>query len=80
MKAAMTRKEAIAKCHGIAHPEALVQALEALGLIEFEHESEVVELYVGFNPYKGEGVVRLERWPEGIVLWVSGQIKWRSWS
>jgi hypothetical protein len=32
----MTRKEAIAKCYGIAYPEAFVQALEALGLIKTE--------------------------------------------
>lgn len=25
------------------------------------------------------GVVRLERWPEGIVLWCGGEIAWRSW-
>jgi hypothetical protein len=25
------------------------------------------------------GVVRLEEWPEGLVLWVGGQIRWRSW-
>ena len=25
------------------------------------------------------GVVRLSRWPEGMVLWVGGQIAWKSW-
>ncbi len=25
------------------------------------------------------GVIRLEEWPEGVVLWVGGQIRWRSW-
>ncbi len=26
------------------------------------------------------GVVRLEVWREGIVLWVGGEIRWQSWS
>ncbi len=25
------------------------------------------------------GTVRLEEWPEGLVLWVGGEIRWRSW-
>lgn len=25
------------------------------------------------------GVIRLEKWPEGLVFWVGGEIKWRSW-
>ena len=25
------------------------------------------------------GVVRLERWPEGLVLWVGSTILWKSW-
>jgi hypothetical protein len=25
-----------------------------------------------------EGTIRLERWPEGLVLWVGGEIRWRS--
>lgn len=25
------------------------------------------------------GVIRLESWPEGLVLWVGGEIVWRSW-
>jgi hypothetical protein len=26
------------------------------------------------------GVVRIERWPEGIVVWVGGEIRWKSWA
>lgn len=26
------------------------------------------------------GVIRLVRWPEGLVLWVDGQIRWKSWA
>jgi hypothetical protein len=25
------------------------------------------------------GVVRVERWPEGLCLWVGGEIRWKSW-
>jgi hypothetical protein len=25
------------------------------------------------------GVVRVEEWPEGLVLWVGGEIAWRQW-
>lgn len=25
------------------------------------------------------GVIRMEEWPEGLVLWVDGQIRWKSW-
>jgi len=26
------------------------------------------------------GVVRVARWPEGLVLWVGGEIVWKSWT
>jgi hypothetical protein len=26
------------------------------------------------------GTLRLEHWPEGIVLWAGGEIAWKSWS
>jgi len=25
------------------------------------------------------GIVRIEEWPEGLVLWCGGEIMWRSW-
>jgi len=28
---------------------------------------------------EAEGAIRLERWPEGLVLWVGGEIQWKSW-
>jgi len=40
----MTRKEAVAKCHGIAYPEAFVQALEALGLLHVREEITVIDV------------------------------------
>jgi hypothetical protein len=33
-----------------------------------------------FEKYSDEfGLIRLEEWKEGLVLWVCGQIKWKSW-
>lgn len=25
------------------------------------------------------GTIRIEEWPDGLVLWIGGQIRWRSW-
>lgn len=25
------------------------------------------------------GTIRIEEWPQGLVLWIGGQIRWRSW-
>lgn len=25
------------------------------------------------------GTIRVEEWPEGLVLWVGGEIAWRQW-
>lgn len=36
-------------------------------------------LYVDKSFQHAFGTVRLEEWPEGLVLWVGGQIRWRSW-
>ena len=30
--------------------------------------------------YDKYGVIRIEEWPEGLVLWVGGQIRWKSWT
>jgi hypothetical protein len=47
------------------------------GEADEEFKSEVEKLF----EYRDEelGVVRLERWPEGYVLWVGGMIRWKSW-
>jgi hypothetical protein len=41
--------------------------------------AEVTPIFESFQFEKEFGVIRLENWPEGIVLWVGGQIRWRSW-
>ena len=27
-----------------------------------------------------DGIIKLELWPEGFVLWYHGEIVWKSWS
>lgn len=75
-KPTMTRAEAIAKCHGINYPEAFIQALETLGLLKFENQKSFT-----LCSYESDdlGVIRVEKWPEGLVLWVGGKVKWKSW-
>jgi hypothetical protein len=41
-------------------------------------ESEVVTLYRADAHREKFGLVKLEQWPEGLVLWVGGQIRWAS--
>jgi len=72
----------------------LLDSLEKLGLLKFDEPKEgVVAVIVevenynisnNWNFYATELVkkyerVRLELWPEGLVLWVGGEIVWRSW-
>jgi hypothetical protein len=26
------------------------------------------------------GVIRVEQWYEGLILWVGGEIRWKSWN
>lgn len=72
---------------------AWITRLEALGLLKFEEkinklfeitESNVLwpaaDLYQkGLKEFNTKyGTIRLEEWPEGLVLWVGGQIVWKS--
>jgi hypothetical protein len=41
-------------------------------------KNEVVGLYRTEDYRRNFGVVKLEEWPEGLVLWVGGQIRWES--
>lgn len=83
----MTREEAYNKCKNISDAVTFISILEALGLIKFEKKKEsvnLVELRSGNIThdcdYKGQyGVIRLEEWPEGLVLWVGGKIVYKSW-
>jgi len=75
--------------------ENIVDILEEVGVLEFEEEKEVNKLFsineegLGWDgPSKDAhlgqiahkyGVVCLEEWSEGLVLWVGGQIVWKSW-
>ncbi len=78
----MTREEATYKVQrksgyeGICARE-LVDALEALGLLKFEEEKPIVKLCSAHQ----DGIynIRVEQWPEGIVVWYNGEIVYRSW-
>jgi hypothetical protein len=82
METKMTREEAINKVKTLPfgrdaiHPTLLVRALEVLGLIKFDDEvcDKLFEQTVALN-----GTIRLERWKEGLVLWVGGEIVYKSW-
>jgi hypothetical protein len=81
----MTRKEAINTIRNklpfdatSLNPTLLVMALETLGLIKFEPERDVKILYHNVQ-HKDYGDILIEVWPEGLVLWVGGVIKWKSW-
>lgn len=93
-KKQMTREEAIKimKATGASGAEGWIAAFEALGLIKFEEEKKINDI---FHTYDGNfnwcnpvilqrvsdqhGAIRLEEWPEGLVLWVGGEIRWWSW-
>lgn len=58
-----------------------VECFEALGLLKFEEEKKVKHC-ISFNTNQFGGkdeVVKIEAWPEGLVLWAGGEIKWKSW-
>lgn len=74
--------------------DSIVDALEELGLLKFDEPEDTVAVIVevdenynttnNWNLYAENLVkkyerVRLELWPEGLVLWVGGKIVWKSW-
>jgi hypothetical protein len=42
-------------------------------------EEAVYKIFETYDYQFNLGVVRLEQWPEGLVLWVGGEVKWQSW-
>jgi hypothetical protein len=38
-----------------------------------------IKLFQTLHRQADLGVIRLEEWPEGIVLWIGGEIKYKSW-
>src|ERR1035437_6166393 len=78
----MTKEEALKRLMALNYDtkegaEYDLKVLEALGLIKFKEEKEVRHLcsYV----YADLGAIKVEQWQEAIVLWVGGEIKWKSW-
>lgn len=80
----MTREEALNKLKDVhstfsSDNTDLLNKLEALGLIKFEEVTKrTVELNKD-NFFGDYGLIRIETWPEGLVVWVDGEIIYRSW-
>lgn len=81
----MTRAEAIAcfKKHmpDAGRAEPVIDFYVAAGMLEIKEEEKPKEVVVLFETIRdiNNGVIRLETWPEGLVLWVNGKIKYTSW-
>ena len=78
----MTRDEAEKKLKdaGITtHYNLMLNSLEALGLIEFDPAVKTCVAFDSAQFGKDFGKVKIELWTEGLVLWVGGEIKWKSW-
>lgn len=84
----MTREEALAKLplerwYGEDGKRGyLLDSLEKLGLLKFDEPKKEVKHCISFQTVQfgnDIGIVKLEMWPEGLVLWVGGEIKWKSW-
>jgi hypothetical protein len=43
------------------------------------NDSDVKLLWKTESFFDTLGVIRVELWPEGLVIWVSGMIVWKSW-
>lgn len=77
MENKMTREEAAKKACVGEYGNTIVTALHNLGLLKFDEPKEVVRL-CSYEDNK-LGMVKVELWPEGLVLWVGGEIVWKSW-
>lgn len=87
----MTREEATDKLRYLPAKKDvfyLITQLETLGLLKFEEKKEIKKLFefmdrsctwANADVAERYGTIRLEEWPEGLVLWVGGEIKWKSW-
>lgn len=82
----LTREEAIKLLHDElwsgygdkTAPTKWVDIWEKLGIVKFtEPERKIEKLYTQHGTEFG--TIQVERWPEGLVVWVGGQIVYRSW-
>lgn len=67
-----------------------IEFFEVLGLLKFDEEKKISSLFEfkdrnckwteNYDKVDEKyGTIRLEEWPEGLVLWVGGEIRWKSW-
>lgn len=82
----MTRDEARTKleCVGTVGKEAadFLLNIQALGLIKFDEKTsahKIKTICKSEELQQTYGTVKIELWPEGLVVWVGGEIRWKSW-
>lgn len=80
----MTRTEAIAlfKEHipfaGLM-PERVIDFYVAAGMLEIKEEQLKEVIRLCSYERNDLGLLKIEEWPEGIVVWIGGKIKYKSW-
>jgi hypothetical protein len=81
-KLIMTRAEAISSlekyCPTASNASAIIDFYIAAGMLEVKEEEKHVKVLFSSTSIDG-GIIRLETWPEGLVLWVNGKIKYKWW-
>lgn len=91
----MTREDFKDIISKIVYPDVndIIKQLEKSGLLKFDEpkkeqirkifelDNERIDLPNGYVKGVADryGIIRLEQCPEGLVLWVGGEIKWKSW-
>lgn len=90
----MTRDEALKIVSKGEMGPYIVDSLAALGVIQLdpaptakvlaalEVNGDIINRFFeeGPNLLHKYGAIRLELWPEGLMLWVGGEIVWKSWA
>lgn len=81
----MTRAEAVVTFANIMSwneqsAEKAIDFFIAAGMLKIKEEEKPKEAIVLFEQRASNGeTIRLETWPEGLVLWVNGRIKYKYW-
>jgi hypothetical protein len=52
---------------------------EEMTMEEDEQCRELKTIFESWEFQKERGCIKLALWPEGLVLWVGGEIVWREW-
>lgn len=72
----MTKSEAKDYCERYGYPEFIDMLIKDKIIVE---RDPVVTCLMSNDNYNDRfGTIRVEMWPEGLVLWVGGEIRWKS--